>query len=119
MSDISEAEWKKALTFILEDLHTHQYSKLLGILDNIPQCHKDRSRERLPLIIIEHYGLEGSVSVIAEAMEQIPRRDPRIQNQLQPFVVKLKTKEEEKNECEHLGHKSGVLIETFYISVIR
>lgn len=114
MSNIS-AEWKKTLTIIVEDLSSQQYEKLLEILVKIPQCQKEKSREKLPQIILEHYSLDGSVSAIADAMEEIPRRDPKIQSLLQPFVEKLKAKEE-KNKCEHLGHNSVVLIETIYIS---
>lgn len=119
MSDISEAEWKKALTSIVEELTRKEYSKLLEILDKIPKSQKAESRQKLPQIIIQCYGLEGSIIAIDEAMKEIPRLDPKVQNLLQPFVKKLKAKEEEKNGCKHLGHKSVVLIETFYISVIR
>lgn len=119
MSDISEPEWKKALTSIVEDLTRKEYNKLLEILDKIPKSQKAESRQKLPQIIIQCYGLDESVAAIDEAMKEIPRLDNKIQNLLKPFVMKLKAKEEEKNRCKHLGHKSVVLIETFYISVIR
>lgn len=95
MSDISAAEWKKKLTSILEDLNHEQYGKLLETLDKIPKCQKEKSRENMPQIIMEHYGFDGSVAAIAEAMEEIPRRDPQIQGLLEPFVKKLEAKEGE------------------------
>lgn len=119
MSDILAAEWKTNLTRIVENLAEGQYRKLLEMLDEIPKSQKDKNREELPQMIIEYYGLDGSIAFIDNAMEQIPRRDPDIQNLLQPFVKKLKAKEEEKKKkCEHLGNKSVVLIETVSISVI-
>lgn len=102
MSGFSEAEWKKALTSILEELDSQQFRKLLEILDKIPKRQKEVSEEKMPRIIIEYYGPAGSVAAIDDAMEQIPRRDEKIQGQLQPFMEKLKAKEEEeKDGCEY------------------
>ncbi|KAM9332407.1 uncharacterized protein KZ484_017517 [Pholidichthys leucotaenia] len=95
MSIISETEWRKALTSILEDLRKSQLEKMLEILTDIPKwCKNRKSKEKLPSIIIEHYGVDESVQIIAEAMDQIPRRDERIQKLLRPFVDKLESKQE-------------------------
>lgn len=118
MSDVSAAQWKKALTFIREELDKNEYWKLLNILEKIPKGKKNENPEQLPQMIIEYYGLEGSIAAIDDAMQEIPRRDPKIQDRLQPFVEKLKANEKEKKKkCEHLSNKSVVLIETFCISV--
>lgn len=93
----SEAKWKKALTSIVEELTDIQKSKLLDFLDKIPTGQKPFGNfEKLPQIIIEHYGGEESVIVIDEAMKDLPRRDATIQDKLRPFVEKVKEKEEKK-----------------------
>lgn len=118
MSDISAAEWEEALISIIEDLDKGEYRKLLGRLDKIPKSHKDKNREDLPHMIIKYYGLEGSIAVIDDAMKQIPRQDPKMQDLLQPFVEELKAKDEEKkNKCEHLCNKS-VVMNIFHFSHI-
>lgn len=100
MSDISESEWKIALVRIVEDLKDEEYSKLMDLLDDIPQSKKP-VRNQAAQVIIEHYILERSIIEIDEAMKEIPRLDARIQDKLQPFVEKVKAKEKE-NKCEHL-----------------
>ncbi|TWW74542.1 hypothetical protein D4764_14G0005450 [Takifugu flavidus] len=95
MSDILEKEWKQTLTFIVEELDNQQFKKLLELLSKIPKGQKTaKIRENMPRIIIEHYGLEDSVSAIVDAMEKIPRRDNKIQDPLKTFEEKLKAKEE-------------------------
>ncbi len=113
MSDISEKEWKEALTSILEELDTSEYRKMLECLEKIPKSQKTgRSREKMPQKIIQRYGLEGSISAIRDAMEQIPRRDSKVQDLLCPFVDKLRKKPEEENKGEFI-HKSFELL-VFY-----
>lgn len=113
MSAILEEEWKQTLTFIVDDLDSQQFKKLLELLSKIPKSQKTaKFRGNIPQIIIEHYGLEDSVFAIDDAMEKIPRRDNKIQDPLKTFVEKLKAKEE-KNTGEHLGHKSVVLNKRF------
>ncbi|XP_027129328.1 uncharacterized protein LOC113744337 isoform X2 [Larimichthys crocea] len=100
MSDISEEEWKEALLSIMEELNEEQFEKLLFRLTDIPTSQKkNKSKQEMAQKILEHYGLKKSISVIDDAMDWIPRKDPRIQNLLRPFVDKL------KNEHEN-GHKT-------------
>ncbi|KAL3970515.1 forkhead box protein G [Sarotherodon galilaeus] len=98
MSSISESEWKKALTFIIEDLDKPQLKKMLGFLDIPKQKKTTKSRETIPQTIIEFYGVEKSIQKIDEAMLWIPRKDEAVQDQLRPFVEKLKNKENEGNK---------------------
>ncbi|XP_039632619.1 uncharacterized protein LOC120543565 [Perca fluviatilis] len=89
MSDVSEEEWKRALTSIVEDLEPEQYIKMLECLEKIPKGQRSStSREKMPGKIIEHYGLLNSISEINKAMDYIPRKDPTIQDLLRPFVDK-------------------------------
>lgn len=103
MSSISESEWKKALTFIIEDLDKSQLKKMLGCLDIPKQKKTIKCRETIPQTIIEWYGVETSIQIIDEAMLWIPRKDEAVQCQLRPFVEKLKNKENEggKGEFTH------------------
>ncbi|XP_026037456.1 uncharacterized protein LOC113030320 isoform X4 [Astatotilapia calliptera] len=95
MSSISESEWKKALTFIIEDLDKSQLKKMLGFLDIPKQKKTIKCRETIPQTIIEWYGVDTSIQIIDEAMLWIPRKDEAVQGQLRPFVEKLKNKENE------------------------
>lgn len=116
--DQMSEKWKQTLTLIVEELDKQQYKKLLELLVKIPKSQKmSKSRENMPQIIIEHYGLDDSVLAIHDAMQKIPRRDNKIQKPLKTFVEKLKAKQE-NNTGEHFGHKSVVLNERFKISVI-
>lgn len=103
MSSISESEWKKALTFIIEDLDKSQLKKMLGCLDIPKQKKTIKCRETIPQTIIEWYGVDTSIQIIDEAMLWIPRKDEAVQGQLRPFVEKLKNKENEggKGEFTH------------------
>ncbi|XP_067465104.1 apoptosis-associated speck-like protein containing a CARD isoform X4 [Thunnus thynnus] len=101
MSNISEREWKMALTAILEELDESEYKKMLGCccFDKIPKGVKTgTSREEMPHIIIKYLGVDKSISAINQAMDLIPRKDPAIQDKLRPFVDKLKSKHEEENK---------------------
>ncbi|KAM4726904.1 uncharacterized protein FYW61_012597 isoform 2-T2 [Anableps anableps] len=85
----SATGWKKALTNILEELTQQQFKKMLECLEKIPKSVKTtRSRECMAQTIIEHYGEDGSVTEIENAMEEIPRRDDKVQDLLRPFVEK-------------------------------
>ncbi|KAM3601169.1 uncharacterized protein V6R79_008727 [Siganus canaliculatus] len=94
MSGITEEKWKKALCSILKDLSEEEFKELLELLPKIPKT-KQKSRVEMPQVIIQHYGLEGSISAIAEVMDEIPRRDDRVQNLLHPFVEQNHNKENE------------------------
>ncbi|CAK6979178.1 uncharacterized protein LOC128371748 [Scomber scombrus] len=99
--NVSESEWKTALTSILEELDDQEYTKMLGCscFDTIPKCTKtSKSREEMPQIIIQFLGVDGSISAINEAMLFIPRRDPAVQNKLRPFVGKLSIKQKEETK---------------------
>ncbi|XP_078122448.1 uncharacterized protein LOC144527959 isoform X3 [Sander vitreus] len=99
MSDISEEQWKKTLTSIMEELEDLQYTKTLECLEKIPKGQKSSTpREKMPGKIIEHYGLLVSISEIDKAMDYIPRRDPKIQDLLRPFVDELRNEQEIKNQ---------------------
>ncbi|XP_042287068.1 uncharacterized protein LOC121910103 [Thunnus maccoyii] len=101
MSDnISGSEWRKALTSILEELYESEYKKMLfcPCFDKIPKSLKTvTSREEMPQIIIQYFGVDESISAVAEAMDLIPRKDPAVQDLLRPFVDKLRKKREEEN----------------------
>lgn len=100
MSSISESEWKKALTFIIEDLKKPQLKKMLEFLDIPKEKKTTKSRETIPQTIIEFYGVEKSIQIMDEAMLWIPRKDEAVQDQLRPFVEKLKNKENEGKKGE-------------------
>lgn len=103
MSTTSEEEWKRALTEILEDLDGPQYNKMMFILSDIPKhVRTDKPREEMPQVIIEHYGVETSVHKIHEIMDQIPRRDPKVQGRLRPFVERLEKKQEDERRGEFI-----------------
>lgn len=88
-----EKNWKRALISILDELDKSQFNKMLFCLEKIPQVVIDvKVREELAQIIIQYYGPEQSMSVINKAMDQIPRRDAKVRDLLQPFVDELKTK---------------------------
>ncbi|XP_067465103.1 apoptosis-associated speck-like protein containing a CARD isoform X3 [Thunnus thynnus] len=100
MSNILEKKWKTALTSILEELDKSEYNKMLFCycFDKIPKSVKTgTSREEIPQIIIQHLGVDESVSAINEAMDLIPRKDSAVQDLLRPFVDKLSNKHEEEN----------------------
>ncbi|XP_071362627.1 uncharacterized protein [Trachinotus anak] len=96
--EISEKEWKKSLTSILKRLTISQYKEMLENLEKIPESLRNKSREKMPKIIIEHYGLHDSISAIHDAMEAIPRRDSAVQDLLRPFVDKLRKKQETESK---------------------
>ncbi|XP_041863861.1 uncharacterized protein LOC121654066 [Melanotaenia boesemani] len=102
MSDISENKWRDAMTKIFDMLDEDQYKKMVGILQKFefssPQKKTAKFRKDLPRKIIEKYGLEESISIINEAMKQIPRNDPSVQDLLRPFVDKLGKNQEEEPE---------------------
>ena len=102
-ANISESEWKTALTSILEELDDQEYTKMLccSYFDKIPKGVKtSKSRAEMPQTIIQDLGVDESISATNEAMLFIPRRDSAIQDKLRPFVDKLsiKCKEETKGE---------------------
>ncbi|XP_035761318.1 uncharacterized protein LOC118453813 [Neolamprologus brichardi] len=113
MSTTSEEKWKRALTEILEELDGSQYNKMMFILSDIPKhVRTTKSREEMPQVIIEHYGVETSVLKIHEIMDRIPRRDPKVQGRLRPFVERLEKKQEderrgEQKSCQPVGVKSS------------
>ncbi|XP_042288190.1 uncharacterized protein PF11_0207-like [Thunnus maccoyii] len=110
---ISEREWKTALTSILEELDESEYNKMLLSLHKIPKRAKTgRSKEEMPQIIIQHYGVNDSIFAIKEAMERIPRRDSAVQDLLCPFVDKLnKVLENSADVSTELETEAQTLIE--------
>ncbi|XP_019219730.1 apoptosis-associated speck-like protein containing a CARD [Oreochromis niloticus] len=100
MSTISEEEWKTAMFEILEELDVPQYNKMMFFLSDIPKYVKTtKSREEMPEVIIERYGVEASVHKIHEIMDRIPRRDAAVQDRLRPFVERLKKKQEDERRA--------------------
>ncbi|XP_008302403.1 uncharacterized protein LOC103374144 [Stegastes partitus] len=99
MSKISEKHWKSALTSIIEELDEPQYRKMLEYL-TIPKSLKSSvPRENMPETIIQHYGVEKSISAVSEAVDQIPRRDSAVQDLLRPFVDKLRNNQEKQKKA--------------------
>lgn len=88
-------------TCILDELDNSDYMKMLFNLDKIPKRLKNsRSREKMPQIILKHYGLKASICEIQKVMDLIPRKDMNVQDLLRPFVDKLKKKHQTKNKGE-------------------
>ncbi|XP_059206970.1 uncharacterized protein LOC131986163 [Centropristis striata] len=98
MSDISEKDWRKTLTTIIENLGKDQYKKMLAHLDKISECKKTPSREKMPGVIIQNYGVRESIKEVDEIMDLIPRRDDKIQDLLRPFVDKLNNEQDKENQ---------------------
>ncbi|KAF1378112.1 hypothetical protein PFLUV_G00186720 [Perca fluviatilis] len=97
MLKLLEAKWETALSSILEELTEEEFRKMLFNLVKIPQGVKTgKAREYIPDLIVQHYGTEGSISVIDEIMKKIPRNDAKVQKLLHPFVEELKKRLEEK-----------------------
>eukprot|EP00064_Thunnus_orientalis_P025972 superscaffoldBa00014705_g26422 len=94
-----EQKWKTSLTSILEELSNSEYKKMLLNLDKIPKKLKTgRSREEMPQIINQYYGVKQSVLAIEKIMDLIPRKDAAVQAPLRPFVDQLKKKHQTKNK---------------------
>eukprot|EP00064_Thunnus_orientalis_P023135 superscaffoldBa00008459_g23364 len=88
-------KWKTSLTSILDELDETEYKKMLLNLDKIPKGLKaSKSKEEMPQIIIQTYGVEQSVLEIKGVMDLIPRRDAAVQDLLCPFVDQLKKKDQ-------------------------
>ncbi|XP_030009147.1 uncharacterized protein LOC115432446 [Sphaeramia orbicularis] len=102
-----ERHWKKDLTCILEELTDDQYQKMLECLDNIPQQKKSSVKKaEMPKVIIEHLGVNDSILAICEAMDQIPRKDTRVQELLRPFVHRVENKQQKKRKKMNGTHDS-------------
>ncbi|XP_044227534.1 uncharacterized protein LOC122996066 isoform X2 [Thunnus albacares] len=99
MSTKFEHKWNTSLTSILLELDESEYKRMLFNLNNIPKGLKtSKSREEMPQIIIQYYGLEQSVFAIKKVMNLIPRRDAAVQDLLRPFVEQLKKIQQTKNK---------------------
>ncbi|KAI9522758.1 hypothetical protein NQZ68_033093 [Dissostichus eleginoides] len=107
MSEISEEDWKRDLTIILEDLTSAQYEKMKERLTDFPEVQKaGRSREKMPGKIIQLYGTEKSILEMERVMQEIPRMDNRIQKLLKPYVEKVRSKPEKQQDGEEI-HKQN------------
>ncbi|XP_054902696.1 uncharacterized protein LOC129370620 isoform X2 [Poeciliopsis prolifica] len=97
MSNISEDEWRDAMTKIFEKLDDDQYRKMKRILteSGYPSPNKITSKfkRELPKNLIQKFGAEKSIRLVNKAMKEIPRNDSGVQNLLRPFVDKLKKQE--------------------------
>ncbi|XP_034072017.1 LOW QUALITY PROTEIN: caspase-8-like [Gymnodraco acuticeps] len=97
MSEISEEDWKRDLTIILEDLSSAQFIKMKECLRGFLQVLKDGlSREEMPGTIIEFYGKEKSILEMERVMEEIPKRKSLVQHLLKPYVQKVRSKLEKQ-----------------------
>lgn len=95
-----ETKWTRELTLILEEPDESEHRKMLFFLNKIPKGVKTgKFREEMPQIIIYYYGAEESVFVINKLMKQMPRMDT-VHNHKQPFVIKLKSKQQKMNKSE-------------------
>uniref|UniRef100_UPI003AAEBEA4 uncharacterized protein isoform X1 n=1 Tax=Centroberyx gerrardi TaxID=166262 RepID=UPI003AAEBEA4 len=97
---ISEKDWKRALTSIMEELSKREYKKMLHSLDKIPNSVKksNNSKEEMPQIIIQHLGVEESIFAMEKVLDEIPRRDDAVQELLRPFVDKLRNKHQKEKD---------------------
>ncbi|XP_073336175.1 uncharacterized protein [Pagrus major] len=105
MSVTSEKKWKPILTKILGELDNKQYRETMEYLEKIPRSQqRGRSKATMAQRIIEHYGRDGSISEIHDIMEELPRKDDKMQDLLSPFVEELRNKEKgrkgEKRKCD-------------------
>ncbi|KAF3840529.1 hypothetical protein F7725_006391 [Dissostichus mawsoni] len=99
MSEISEEDWKRDLTIILDNLTSAQYEKMKECLTDFPEVQKaGRSREKMPGKIIQLYGTEKSILEMERVMQEIPRMDNRIQKWLKPYVEKVRSKPEKQQD---------------------
>ncbi|XP_017158508.1 uncharacterized protein LOC103459856 [Poecilia reticulata] len=96
MSNISEDEWRDAMTKIFEKLEDDQYSKMKGLFNELgyDSPTKMMFERKLPEKLIQNFGIEKSIRLVNEAMNKIPRNDPGVQDLLRPFMDKLRRQEE-------------------------
>ncbi|XP_014904012.1 uncharacterized protein LOC106957256 [Poecilia latipinna] len=98
MSNISEDEWRDAMTKIFEKLSDNQYRKVKELLNEYgydsPTKMTAKFKKELPEKLIQNFGIEKSIHLVNEAMNKIPRNDPGVQDLLRPFMDKLKRQEE-------------------------
>lgn len=73
---------------------------MLTFLKILQKKKTTKFKEHLPQKIIERFGVETSIRKVKEALDRIPRRDDAVQKHLQPFVHKLKSKQEKKKKGE-------------------
>ncbi|KAL3043167.1 hypothetical protein OYC64_020979 [Pagothenia borchgrevinki] len=86
-----ETKWRTALSSILHMLMDDEFQKLLFNLQKIPQGVKGgRPRGDMPSIIIQHYGTEGSITLIDRLMKILPRLDAAVQQPLRGMKDELK-----------------------------
>ncbi|KAK6322343.1 hypothetical protein J4Q44_G00071350 [Coregonus suidteri] len=96
----SDAEkWHAALNSIIEHLNDSDYKTMLNCLKEIPESvQKSTAREDMARIIIKHHGLDESILEVKRVMEEIPRKDPTVQNLLLPFVDDRNRKMQKENK---------------------
>ncbi|XP_033969817.1 transcriptional regulatory protein AlgP-like isoform X4 [Trematomus bernacchii] len=86
-----ETKWRTALSSILHMLMDDEFQKLLFNLQKIPQGVKGgRPRGDMPSVIIQHYGTEGSITLIDRLMKILPRLDAAVQQPLRGMKDELK-----------------------------
>ncbi|XP_032432958.1 uncharacterized protein LOC116728764 [Xiphophorus hellerii] len=95
------SEWKSALSRIIVELSEQQYQSMLDKLEKIPKSVKHKTHiEHTAQTILEHYGEEESIAEIRRIMDEIPRRDEKVQKLLRPFVEKPGMKRKPGPESE-------------------
>ncbi|XP_066578876.1 uncharacterized protein LOC136768528 [Amia ocellicauda] len=101
----TEEEWTSALSDVIENLESEKYKKMLNRLTDLSSEEKRNDREDMAKVIIQHYGVKESVTVIADVMKKIPRNDDKIVNLLKPFVTAIKQREQEESNGAQKQHK--------------
>ncbi|XP_066578162.1 uncharacterized protein LOC136768002 [Amia ocellicauda] len=100
--EITQGKWTLALSNIIEELTASQYKRMLMLLTDLPSGRKESDKETICEVIISHYGLQRSVTVIQEVMRKIPRNDPCMLEMLEPFVSAISNREQQGpvDECD-------------------
>ncbi|XP_066578863.1 uncharacterized protein LOC136768523 isoform X2 [Amia ocellicauda] len=83
----TQRDWTFALSNIIDELKEMEYKRMLMFLNDLPTVKKEKDRAEMPAVIISHYGLEKSVTVIQEVLKKIPRNDDKMLNLLKPFAL--------------------------------
>ncbi|CAB1318910.1 unnamed protein product [Coregonus sp. 'balchen'] len=89
----TEQQWIKNLCEILGDLSKDERKRLKSMMRNKEQkpitksaLEGRKSPEELAELMVETWGMHGSIKATREFMERLPRRDDRVTSLLQPFL---------------------------------
>ncbi|XP_038137524.1 uncharacterized protein LOC119781197 [Cyprinodon tularosa] len=95
MSNISQHDWTYTMDRIFQKLDDTQYKEMVDFFDEQPEFTSParlnaKFKKELPEKLNQVFGIDGSINLVNEAMNMIPRNDPGVQDLLRPFVAKLR-----------------------------